>query len=176
MPPAQSIARLANEKVPFTLAASWAEIGPPSERGTKNDCLECGEYASMRVYYGHAWCFACRTRFSAVRVLATVWDVDPETAAIRALKKAGYISEGYEQLWDAADHPKAPDLPALNRALVTWCASSIPGWSGQLEYERGPADMLSECLRLLPLVRTEEECTEWMSGCQQVMARFAPSP
>jgi hypothetical protein len=175
MASALSLPRLANEKVPFWRAAAWAEIGPPSERGTKNDCLECGEYASMRVWYTHAWCFACKTRFSAVRVLATVWDVDPETAAIRALKEIGYSSASYEELWQAATPSQVPDRGVLGRALVSWCAATIPGWD-EAQYRPEVADLLSGCLALLVVVYTEEDCEEWMAGCQQVMGRFAPSP
>jgi len=168
MPPRKSLARIANEQVRFAVAARWAGLVAVSDRGSRDTCPRCAHEASFRGYTDHGFCHHCRTRFSAVRLLATVWEMEPEDAARTALERIGYVPLDYAGAWAHAQRDPDPDRPSLARALRTWCTGSIPGWA-ELQYEKRPAALLAHCLGLLPLVRTSADCEEWMSRCQQVM-------
>jgi len=165
----KSLARIANEQVRFGLAASWAGLHV-SERGSRADCPECGSEQAFRGYTDHGFCHSCRTRFSAVRLLSVVWQMEPEDAARRALDEIGFVPVDWAGAWQHAQRDPDPDRPALARALRTWCAANIPGWE-DLQYERRPAGVLAACLGKLPYVRTEADCAEWLDRCEQVMLR-----
>lgn len=165
------LAAIANERVPFSRAAQWAGLGADSrDRGLRARCPACGEGGAMRVYDGHAYCYAERRRFSAVTLLAEVWDMDRESAAIRALKKVGYAPPGYAHLWDQAAREPEPALDDLAAALRTWCAANCPDWATR-QYDDQVSRRLAFLLGLLRLVRTEEQCTLWLEKCKKIMSR-----
>jgi len=170
MPPRTSLARIANEQVPFAQAASWAGLRTVSERGTRDTCPKCTHEASFRGYPDHGFCHSCRTYFSAVSLLATVWEMTAQDAARKALDQIGYVPLDYAGQWEHARREPDPDRPALARALRTWCAANIEDWERR-QLDPYPANVLARCLGLLPRVRTAQDCDEWMRRCTQVMVR-----
>lgn len=170
MPPRKPLARIANEQVPFARAASWAGLRGVSDRGTRDTCPKCGHEASFRGYPDHGFCHQCRTYFSAVTLLAAVWEMTSFDAARKALDQIGYVPLDYAGQWVHAQREPELDRPALARALRTWCAANIDGWEHR-QLDAYPAQVLARCLGLLPKVRTVQDCDEWLSRCTQVMAR-----
>lgn len=171
----RSLVSIANERVPFLTAAQWAGLGGHErERGLKVTCPCCGGRGSLRVYPGHAYCFGERKFFTVVTLLAEVWEMDRESAAIKALKMIGYAPPGYAELFEYADRDREPAREHLATALRTWCEANCPGWRDR-QYAPETAAALARCLTLLPLVRTEDQCSRWLAGCKQVMARVLNS-
>jgi hypothetical protein len=168
--PRQKLTALANEVVPFAAAVRWAGLPAVSSRGTKTDCVRCGSSSALRLYDGHGWCFSCQTRFSAVVLLAEVWEMNYAEAAMAALGRIGYAPAGYEARWEQARQPAGLDLPQLGEALKTWCAANIADWEHR-QYEQRAAHVLAFCLGLLPCVRTEQDCGSWLARCKQAMQR-----
>src|SRR5438046_5537016 len=109
MPPRTSLARIANEQVPFAQAASWAGLRTVSERGTRDTCPKCTHEASFRGYPDHGFCHSCRTYFSAVSLLATVWEMTAQDAARKALDQIGYVPLDYAGQWEHARREPDPD-------------------------------------------------------------------
>jgi hypothetical protein len=170
------LAAIANEQVPFTTAAKWAGLGSDTrDRGLKTACPSCGEAGAMRVYPGHGYCFAERRGFSSVSLLAEVWEMSREAAAVAALEKIGYRPPGYEDLWEGVQREPEVAREALATALRTWCAANCPDWT-RVQYDGDVARVLPACLARLPLVRTEADCTLWLEKCKQVMGRVFPRP
>lgn len=172
----KSLVTIANERVPFLTAAAWAGLGSGGrDRGMKVSCPSCGEQSAMRVYPGHGWCFSERRYFTPVSLLAEVWDMDREDAAVRALDKIGYVPASYAHLWEDAARPPEPAREELARALQTWCAANCPDWTAR-QFEPAVSRLLSRCLGLLPAVHTAEDCTLWLDGCKAAMRRVLPQP
>lgn len=170
MRPRKPLARIANEQVPFAVAASWAGLKPVAERGTRDLCPACAHDASFRGYTDHGFCHHCRAYFSAVTLLAAVWDMDREDAARRALDEIGYVPLDWAGEWEHAQREPELDRPSAARALRTWCAANIPGWADR-QLDEEPARALALCLGLLPRARTASDCEEWLERCTQVMAQ-----
>lgn len=168
--PREPLTRIANREVRFTWAARVAGLNPVSDRGSRDTCPQCGSLGALRAYLDHGFCHHCRKYFSTVTLLAVFWQMEPEDAARRALDETGYVPIDYAGQWEHAQREPDPDRPALARALRTWCAANIPDWEARA-LDPGPARLLARCLGLLPRVRTAADCEEWMSRCQQVMAR-----
>jgi hypothetical protein len=171
MLPRTPLARIANEQVPFSQAASWAGLRGVSDRGTRDTCPKCGHEASFRGYLDHGFCHQCRTYFSTVTLLAVKWEMTNFDAARRALDQIGYVPLDYAGEWEHAQREPELDTPALARALRTWCAANLPGWESK-QLDPGPAHVLARCLGLLPRVKTEQDCDEWLRRCTQVMGRL----
>lgn len=180
----KSLARLADEKVPFPLAARWAGVAVhegSAERGIKTWCPfgafehpDGGAEPSFRVYPDHGWCFAEVRYFSVVTLLAAVWELDRQDAAAEALRRIGWVPVSYAHLFEQAARDPEPDADALAGALVTWCEAYCrdqggqPGWKA-LQYEPEVAGLLSRCLGLLPLVHTGEDCRTWLDASKRAM-------
>jgi hypothetical protein len=163
--------QVANEKVPFPVAAGWAGLGSDSrERGMKVTCLSCGGQGALRVYPTHGYCFGERKGYSSVSLLAEFWQTDREHAAIRALAKIGYKLPDYTDLWVLASRDPEPAREALAVALQTWCEANCPDWRTR-QYDPAVARKFSLCKGLLPLVRTEEDCCLWLERCKGAMGR-----
>lgn len=169
MPPLK-LTRVANEQVPFGLAARWAGLPVPRDRGTKADCIRCGSSDALRLYRDHGWCFSCRTRFSVVVLLAEAWDMGYEDAAMAALDKIGYVPMDWAARWEHAQREPELDRAQLGESLKVWCSASLPDWEHR-QYEEVPARVLAVCLGLLPRVRTAQDCDDWRSRCKLAMQR-----
>jgi hypothetical protein len=180
----KSLVRLADEKVPFTLAAQWAgvdiwdEVG---ERGVKVYCPfgevehpDGGLEPAMRVYSDHGWCFAESKYFSVTSLLAAVWEVTRAEAAAEALSRAHYTPASYAHLFTEAQASPEPDADALAATLVVWCESQCERQGGSwaaVSTSPAVARQLARCLGLLSLVRTEEDCETWLNASKQAMQR-----
>jgi hypothetical protein len=169
------VVRFANQQVPFLTAAWWAGLDAGERaRGMKVTCPSCGERGALRVYADHGWCFSEQQYFSPVSLLAEVWEMDEEDAAVRALDKAGYASTGTE-LWVSVLQGAEPARDELATALRTWCAANCPDWTAR-QYDKAVAGRLAQCLGLLPRVQTERDCRRWLAVCKEVMGRALFQP
>jgi hypothetical protein len=174
----ESLISLANRKVSFTLAASWAgvEVWGAGDRGTKVHCPfglnhpDGGMEPAMRVYRDHGYCFAETRYFSTVSLLAEVWQLSWDDAAVQALDKIGYKPVSHAHLWAEACREPAPDLEALTRALTVFCEGIDPEWK-KTQYEVNVASVLGRCLGLLPLVKTRADWEQWLDSCKIVMRK-----
>lgn len=168
----KSLYAIANERISFDKAMAWTGAGTVGtrERGIKATCPLCGERDGMRVYPNHGWCFSERKYFTPVSLLADHWNMDNESAAIKALDLIGYVPPGYAHLWENAVREPEPARDLLAEALRTYCRRISPDW-GVRQYDNAVAGMLSRCLGLLPAVRTEEDCRKWLTTCKTVMGR-----
>lgn len=170
----RSLASLANEAVPFTLAAAWVGL---SGGRNKHHCPfglghdDGGDEPAFRVYEDHGYCFSCRRRFSVVALLAGVWEADPEDAAAEALRRVGYKPATYAHLWEQASLAVAPDTDALAAALKTWCSAHCADWETR-QYSEAVAVRLARCLGLLHLVKDAPDCERWLDGCKRAMQPY----
>jgi len=163
--------QVANEKVPFTTAAQWAGLGSDTrERGMKVTCLSCGGQGALRVYPDHGYCFGERKWYTPVSLLAEYWQMDREHAAEKALEEIGYRLPDYTDLWALASREPEPAREALATALRTWCEANCPDWRTR-QYDPAAARRLSQCLGLLTLVRTEDDCRLWLDKCKAAMGK-----
>jgi hypothetical protein len=177
MPRKKSLYAIANERVSFDLAMSWAGAGSPGtrDRGMKATCPSCGEGEALRVYPDHGWCFSEQRYFTPVSLLAGYWRLDNDHAAVKALDKIGYVPPGYARLWDDAERAPEPALDDLAGALRIYCARICPDWVTR-QYDEAVARALSRCLGVLPAVRTEEHCRKWLTVSKTVMRRVLSQP
>lgn len=174
----KSLVVLANEKVPFPLAARWAGVevhGEPGERGVKTWCPfglvehpDGGDEPAMRVYGDHGWCFAESRYFTVTGLLAEVWQLERADAAAEALRRVGWVPATYAHLFAQASREPPPDREALAGALVAWCESQSSLWP-QEQYLPAVSRQLSRCLDLLPLVGTSQDCDVWLSAAKKAM-------
>jgi hypothetical protein len=177
VPRQRSLYAIANERVPFDTAMLWAGVGGAGtrERGIKVTCPSCDEAGAMRVYPGHGWCFPERLWLTPVGLLAAKWDMDREEAAIRALKRIGYVPPGYAELFDQVQEPPPPARDDLATALRIWCGRVCPDWQVR-QYDPDVAALLARCLGLLPKVQTAEDCRKWLEVSKTVMGRLLTRP
>ncbi len=172
----KSLYAVANERISFDKAMALAGGSPGArERGVKTTCPACGEEGALRVYPDHGWCFSEQRYFSPVSLLAGVWEMDREEAAIRVLDRVGYVPAGHARLWADAERTPKPALEDLATALRTWCEANCPGWVTR-QYDDVVARALSRCLGVLPVVRTEADCRKWLAVSKTVMGRVLPHP
>lgn len=168
----KSLSAIANERISFDQAMAWtgAASAGTRERGVKVACPSCGEEGAMRVYPNHGWCFSEQRYFTSVALLAEHWEMDPEAAALTALKRIGYVAAGYAALWDNVEREREPALDQLAEALRIYCRRTCPNWATR-QYDSDVSALLSRCLGLLPAVRTEEDCRKWLGVAKTVMGR-----
>ena len=170
---------LANEKVTITTAFSiiGAEVNHYAT-STKHYCpfghiyhADGGSSKALRVYpeTNSAWCFAGCGYFNPVKLIAMDKDISEEASAEFLLDFIGYVPPDYESTWDAmmSESPKV-DTSALAEALKLACSRVSPDWE-QRQFEPSVAQRLSQCLRLLPRVHTEEEAVKWLAVTKQAM-------
>lgn len=180
--PEKSLAALANEKVPFPLAAQWAGIDVyddvSAERGVKVYCPfgevehpDGGLEPAMRIYRDHGWCFAEGRYFTVVSLLAEVWQTSRAETAAEALRRIGYVPASYAHLFETAQRDPEPDTDALAGALVIWCEQRCQADWTTVQYLPDVARMLARCLGLLPLVKDEADCRTWLAVSKEAMQR-----
>lgn len=175
----QSAVAKANAEIPFALACQWAGVEVPgdvTESGLKMHCPfeefahdDGGSSPAFRVYPDHAYCFAEQEHFTPVKLCALAWDCTPEEAAAEMLARAGVADPDYREHWKRlVDWSQPPDLDGLAGSLRAFCARICPDWTAR-RYDRPVADKLAACLRLLGMVRTEQDCRAWLAGCKKAM-------
>jgi hypothetical protein len=172
---------LANELVPFALAAQAAGLDIPEPRfsGARAWC-PFGEFAhpdggrekALRVYHDHAFCFAEWLWLSPCRIVAMVTGTDEDSAAEMLLDRIGHRPVSYIDAWERLTrHREDPDLGALAEALRIWLSWKCPQWASR-QYDEDVSGALSACLSLLGQVRTAEDCQLWLARAKQVMERY----
>lgn len=132
-----------------------------------------GMEKAMRVYVdsNHAWCFACHAFYTPVKIVATAGSMDWATAATVLLDKIGHKPATLDDEWRAVvEHHQDPDPAQLADALKLYCQRVIPGWRSR-QFDRAEASLLTRCLQLLDLVRTDEEAQLWLNTSKTVMSR-----
>lgn len=176
-----NVIQLANTHVSFSAAARWCglEFYEVRENGTKTHCPfeefahpDGGLEPAFRVYPDHGYCFACSKRFTAVSLWAEVHGLLEQDAAVQLLERSEYRPASYAHLWARAAKPPEPDRQALAEALKTWVGHAIPDWETR-QYEPGLSSCLGKALGLLPLVTTEQECSQWLAAGKKALARIA---
>jgi hypothetical protein len=161
----------ANAKISFLRAARLAGIGTGErERGMKVTCPACGGGGSLRVWSDHGWCFGEQRYFTPVSLLAEVWEMDEESAAVRLLAETGTEMPGFEGAWEAACQQPPPARESLAQALRVWCEANCADWRSR-QYEDAAATLLARCLGLLPQVHTAEQCERWLAVSKVAMGR-----
>lgn len=168
------LVRLANQVVPMRLACRAAGFEVP-EGHRKGSCpLEATEHSdggrepAFRVYAHDAWCFACRTFWTPVKLAAYLWDTSPDQAAVRLLDFVGYKPVSYAQHWQAVSAAPEPAYAALGQALRNYCAAIDPYWPVH-QLEAGVAEYLSRCLGFLVQVKSDNDARDWFEGASTVM-------
>ncbi len=168
--------------MPFPTAARWAGIRfyGDTDRGVKVYCPfgevehpDHGREPALRIYPDHGWCFAEQRYFSSVSLLAEVWEVSWQDAAVKALDEIGYVPADYAHLWENAQRVVEPDREALATALIMFCGSHCQGWT-EAQYDEQVSEALAKCLGLLRLVQTEEDCRRWLEASKVYMGRCLP--
>lgn len=179
-PKKESLASIADARVPFSLAASWAGIYggiEPGERGSVTWCpagvlhADQGKERAFRVYPDHGYCFAEKRYFGVVALLALAWEMPREDAAREALKKYGYVPADYAHLWENVLQEPEPDREALAAALREFCRGRCPDWASR-QYDPAVSGRLAACLALLPSVKTAGDCELWRDACWKAMTPF----
>lgn len=171
----ESLPALANRVIPFPVAARWAGVDAGGRAkthcpfGFEHD--DGGREQALRVYPDHGYCFAEQRYFSVTSLLAAVWEVSYEDAATEALRRYGWKPASLAHLWEGVSADPAPDLDAMRAALGTWCASQCPQWD-QRQYESGTSGRLAQCLGLLSLVRSEQDCEKWLAAAKKAMLPY----
>lgn len=161
----------ANRRIPFDTAMGWAaKAAGTRARGVKATCPLCGSDGGIRVFPDHGYCFSEKRYISVVTLLAAVWDMEREDAALKALADYGYVPVSLAHLWEHAQRDPEVARAELAQALAIWCEASIPGWAAR-QYEPAVTRKRSACLALLPRVRTEDDCERWLAACKEAMRR-----
>jgi hypothetical protein len=161
----------AQKKISFLDALKLLEIGTGERsRGMKVQCPVCGSGGALRVWSDHGWCFSEQQYYTATGILAEKWQLDEESAAIRAMKELGIAMPRFEDAWEAALVPPPPARESLAEALRIWCGAQCADWRTR-QYDEEVAGMLARCLGLLPKVTTPAECDMWLSKCKAAMGR-----
>lgn len=171
----ESLAEIADRVIPFPVAARWAGIDAGGRAkahcpfGFEHD--DGGREQAFRVYDDHGYCFAEQRYFTVTLLLSAVWEVSREDAAAEALRRYGWRPASYAHLWADAIRPREPDHGALREALATWCSAQCADWPRR-QYDPKVSDRMARCFGLLPLVKTEEDCEEWLAACKRAMRQY----
>jgi len=161
----------ARKKVSFLAALKLIGTGTGERsRGMKVQCPVCGSAGALRVWADHGWCFSEQQYYTAVGLLAEKWQLDEESAAIRAMKELGISMPRFEEAWEEALAPPPPARESLAEALRIWCGAHSANWRTR-QYDDEVAEMLARCLGLLPKVTTPAECDMWLTKCKAAMGR-----
>jgi len=161
----------ARKRISFLDALTLLDIGTGARsRGMKVQCPVCGSAGALRVWSDHGWCFSEQRQYNSVSILAEKWELDEESAAVRAMNDLGLSMPRFEEAWEAALVPPPPARESLAEALKIWCGAHCADWRTR-QYDDKVADMLSRCLGLLPSVTTSAECEMWLAKCKKAMGR-----
>lgn len=171
------LAALANQRIPIAQALRWASVTASEGDSRKLDCPfalvshpDGGAERALRIYDDNmAWCFACGRGWTPVRLMSEYWDCTSAEAAEKMLKLAGITPPSWRERWEELHQPAEPDRASLAEALKSWCRRIAgPDWD-RLQFLPEVAVPLSDCLGLLPLVRTDREAREYLDGCKLIM-------
>lgn len=175
---------VANEQVSIVTVCQMLGVDLPDDvgegRSRKVPCpfgemyhSDFGASPAMRIYpdTNSAYCFSCAVYYTPVSLAARAMDTNATTAATRLLDRIGYTPMDMAAIWQSArDYAPAPDKALLADALKTYCRRICPDWAKR-QFEPGLSATLTRCLAILDLVRSDEEVSQWLTGCKAVMHR-----
>lgn len=178
----QTVIAVANEKVPIATVCRMLGVAVDDGVG-RNRKVHCpfgdlyhsdqGLSPAMRVYpeSNSAFCFSCSAYYTPVHLAARAMNVDQRTAAARLLDRIGYRPLDPAAAWQRVQRYEPPvDKALLAEALKIYCRRIEPTWALR-QFEPRVAATLTRCLRLLDLVRTDEDVQVWLAGCKEAMIR-----
>lgn len=175
---------VANEKVPIVTVCRLFGVDTPDEvalsRSRKVRCpfgeiyhSDGGVSPAMRIYQetNSAYCFSCAVYYTPVSLAARAMDTDRLSAALRLLDHVGYRPMDLAQKWQQVQqYQPEPDKVLLADALKTYCRRVDPQWAGR-QFEPAVAGVLTRCLGLLDLVKSDDEVILWLERCKEAMRR-----
>jgi len=130
-----------------------------------------GRSKSFRIFSdsNSAYCYACSEYFDPVLLLARYKDLSKKDAALFLLDYINYRPEDAESRWASLLEDTVPvDQDYLSEALKVFCSGVSPEWEIR-QFDRDVSDPFNRCLKLLPMVRTDEDACKWLSVSKQVM-------
>lgn len=173
---------IANEKVDIRTVCELIGMFVPEIPDGKSVKLHCpfgsvyhrdqGVETAFRVYpsTNSCFCFACNEYFSPVGLAAKAWDLTFDAAADRLLEEIGYKPPSAEEAWNRLTNKQEAtvDPTMLSVALKTYCARIDRDWE-DIQYIPDVSSVLSRCLNLLPIVKSEAEARQWLEVSKKVM-------
>lgn len=133
------------------------------------------DYRSFRIYpqSNSAYCFACKEYFTPVKLISMTKGLSLEEATDYVLELKGYREKTFEEKWDELDTQELRiDTSYLAEALKVFCSRAIPSWSTE-QFNPSLSRKLTQCLNLLPAVRSEADSERWLSASQEAMLAVA---
>jgi hypothetical protein len=184
-----SAVTMANEHVPIVTACQLVGMDLPDDfaygRSMKLHCpfgeldhSDGGIEPAFRIYpeTNSAYCFACRTAYTPVWLVAQAWDARPVDVAAELLDRIGFSPPSMAQAWARASRWEVPpDTSLLAEALKAYCRRVDPTWT-TVQFTSAVAARLNRCLDLLDLVRTDADARQWLTGCKTAMAAVLTLP
>lgn len=179
-----NVVAVANEKVPIATVCRLLGVDLSDDiavgRSRKAQCpfgpiyhSDGGISPAMRVYpeSNSAYCFSCAAYYTPVSLAAKAMDLTWHTAALRLLDHIGHRPLDLAQQWQqVTQYEPEPDKVLLADALKTYCRRVAPNWVSR-QFEPAVAKVLTRCLALLDLVKSEEDVSLWLERCKEVMRR-----
>lgn len=177
-----NIVAVANEQVPIVTVCRMLGLELPDDvgegRSRKVPCpfgaiyhSDGGVDPTMRIYpeSNSAFCFSCSISYTPVALAAKGMGLNPHAAAARLLDVIGYRPMDLAGQWsDALAYAPVPDTAMMADALKTFCRRVCPAWSSA-QFEPQVAAVLTRCLSLLDLVKTEQDVEPWLTRCKEAM-------
>lgn len=176
---------IANQQVPIAMACRLLGVSIDTDDGYgKSVKVHCpfgdvhhsdgGAEKAMRVYpdTNTAYCFAGCGHFTPVRLLSHAWDRPAAEVALDLLDQLGHRPLSLaDQFAGHETWTPPPDPGQLAEALKTYCRRIDPSWDDR-QFEPRVAARLSQCLRLLDRVATDDDANRWLTGAKKVMSQL----
>jgi hypothetical protein len=169
---------IADAQVPIRKAFEEAGFWAPEHENAKMDCpfawIGHPEYPrAMRIYdeTNSAYCFACKSRFTPVKLVATVRDISWSKAADALLLAIEYKAPDLASRWQAvtSEQTEQIDTDYAAAALKAYCARIAPEWE-RLQFDTEVSGKLTQCLQLLAHVKSRADVERWLEATKQAMA------
>ncbi len=176
---------VANQQVPIAFACrlvgAAVDVDDVYGKSVKIHCpfgdvhhSDGGAEKAMRIYpdTNSAYCFAGCGHFTPVRLVSHAWDRPQAEVAVDLLDQLGHrplsLAEQFagHETWNPP-----PDAGQLAEALKTFCRRIDPSWEDR-QFEPLVAARLTQCLRLLDRVATDDDAQRWLAGVKQVMSQL----
>jgi len=128
---------------------------------------------TLRIYpeTNSAWCFSCREYMTPVSLIMAFKGLDESDACQWVKERVGYQPPDPEQVWESlvSEGGLELDTSYLAEALKVACSRMSTSWREE-QFNDEVSRKLSQCLSLLPRVRTEEDADIWLSASKRAMA------
>lgn len=132
-----------------------------------------GRTKAMRVYPGtnSAYCFACQTYYTPVKLIAMDKGISEYDAAVFILEATNYVAPDYASRWaKLTEESTKLNTDDLVEALKVACARMAADWEDR-QFEPDVAKKLSRCLAALRGVKTDADATKWLTTTKLVMSQ-----